>query len=152
MQERASKPELIAALEEHHRLLDLQCRLARRFAQSVPCGFESWIVDIRAELRQMRDLLVDHFKQEEAGRLHEEIAEALPNATLRLRLLIDQHAEILGCIEGLLDCAVSCATAVEGPPLCVTASEFFALLDQHERAERELFLLAIEGEGGAPDA
>jgi hypothetical protein len=139
------------ALMDHRRLLDVQARLARRFAEAIPCGFDSWILKVREEIEEMAALLDGHFEREEQGRLHDEIADSLPNAVHRLDALLKEHRSVLTRAQELLSRSLLCTDPIAGAALCVEASEFFALLDSHERAERDLFLLAIEGDGGAPD-
>ncbi len=151
MEARNAKTALHEALMDHHRLLDVQARLARRFAEAVPCGFDTWILKVRSEIEEIVALLDGHFEREEQDRLHEEISEAVPNATPRLSVLLKEHRSILTRAQDLLGRSISCANPMDGAALCVEASDFFAVLDRHERAERELFLLAIEGESGAPD-
>jgi hypothetical protein len=151
MDAKQTRSAIQEALQDHHRLLDVQGRLVRLFAESVPCGFETWILKVRTEIEEMAALLDVHFEREEQDKLHEEIAEAIPNATPRVEALLEEHRRILTLAQELLSQSISCSTPMEGASLCVSASDFFALLDQHERAERELFLLAIEGESGAPD-
>jgi hypothetical protein len=151
MNTRNEKGAIHEALMDHHRLLDVQARLARRFAEAVPCGFDTWILKVRSEIEEMATLLDGHFEREEQDRLHDEIAEKVPNAAPRLSALLKEHRLILTRAQDLLSQSISCESPMEGASLCVEASDFFAALDQHERAERELFLLAIEGEDGAPD-
>lgn len=151
MNARKTKTALHEALMDHHKLLDVQAGLARRFAEAVPCGFDTWILKVRTEIEEMVALLDGHFEREEQDGLHEEIAETVPNATPRLSVLLNEHRSILTRAQELLSRSLSCANPMDGAALCVEASDFFAMLDQHERAERELFLLAIEGESGAPD-
>lgn len=151
MEAKNTKSALHEVLMDHHRLLEVQAKLARRFAEAVPCGFETWILKVRTEIEEMVALLDGHFEREEHDRLHEEISEAVPNATPRLDVLLKEHRSVLTRGQDLLSRAIACANPMDGAALCVEASDFFALLDRHERAERELFLLAIEGESGAPD-
>lgn len=138
-------------LEEHHQLLELQARIVRRFAESIPCGFDPWIVEIRKEVGTFAEMLGEHFRQEEQDHLHEEIEAAVPNAAFRLGRLLEEHASILVQARKLASDAAAAKSPADGAQLAAAASEFFAALDAHERSERELFLLAIEGEQGAPD-
>jgi hypothetical protein len=139
------------AIEDHHRLLEIQNSLAGRFADGSCPAFNTWIVHVREELGKMTDLLDCHFRREEEDRLHDEIGAALPNATRRIEKLLAEHRGILERARSL--CALAQATIQPGSdgPLRSETSDFFALLDAHERAERDLFLQAIEGEGGSPD-
>lgn len=144
-------PALEEALREHHQLLEIQSRLVGRFADGSCPAFNVWIADVRRDTEELTTLLVSHFAREERDDLHAEIASALPNATHRLEALIREHRKIAGAATALHQQAQRPVSPGEDGPLRAAASEFFALLDQHERAERDLFLLAIEGDGGAPD-
>jgi hypothetical protein len=145
------KPALADALHDHHTLLEIQARLVGRFADGSCPAFKTWILDVRRDLEELASLLDTHFAHEEAERLHEEIAEALPNSSHRLEMLLKEHRTILSRCEALRDLAVRTEKPGEDFPLRNEASEFFALLDGHERAERDLFLQALEGDGGSPD-
>lgn len=151
MSEKRRKPALEEALQDHHHLLEIEARLAGRFADGSCPAFSSWIIDVRKDLAELFALLEVHFAHEEQDGLHEEIAEALPNASHRLKRLLDEHAALLGKAASLRDTAAQLVRPGSDGPLRAEASEFFASLDQHERSERELFLLALEGEGGSPD-
>jgi|GEM_PF-3904616 len=145
------KPALHEAIEDHRKLFEIQNSLAGRFADGSCPAFNTWIVHVREEISAMADLLECHFRREEADRLHDEIAAALPNATYRLAQLLAQHERILARARDLRALAVATVPPGADGPLRAAASEFFAILDDHERAERELFLHAVEGEGGSPD-
>ena len=145
------KPALAEALRDHHRLLEIQARLVGRFADGSCPAFKTWIFGVRDDLEELAALLDTHFAAEEAERLHEEIAAALPNASHRLEMLLKEHKTILSRCEALRDQSVRTEKPGEDSPLRNEASEFFALLDGHERTERELFLQALEGDGGSPD-
>jgi hypothetical protein len=139
------------ALDEHHKLLELQNRLTGRFADGSCPAFNDWIVHVREEIAEMTDLLEGHFRLEEADGLHDEIVSLLPNATSKLAHLLAEHARILDRARSLRATATATIQPGGDGPLRNEASDFFALLDAHERTERELFLLAIEGDGGSPD-
>lgn len=145
------KGALREAIEDHHKLLEIQNRIAGRFADGSCPAFNTWIVHVREEIAEMTDLLECHFRREEADRLHEEIASLLPNASTRLSHLLSEHERILERARALRAAAATTTQPGADGPLRNDASEFFALLDAHERAERELFLLAVEGETGSPD-
>jgi hypothetical protein len=146
-----SKRALREAIEDHHRLLDIQNRIAGRFADGSCPAFNTWIASVRQEIMEMAVLLEAHFRREEADGLHAEIASLLPNATARLSHLLAEHGRILEQAHSLQSTAAAITQPGGDGALRNEASEFFALLDSHERAERDLFLLAIEGEGGSPD-
>ncbi len=139
------------AIEDHHKLLEIQNRIAGHFADGSCPAFNTWIAAVRHEIAEMLDLLASHFRREESDGLHAEIASLLPNATPRLARLLAEHAKILERAGALRSTAAAITQPGGDGPLRNEASEFFALLDTHERAERDLFLLAIEGEGGSPD-
>jgi hypothetical protein len=75
----------------------------------------------------------------------------LPNQSNRLDELIREHGTLIETAKGLHELSLQTEMPPHDQELRRKASEFFASLDLHERTERELFLLAIEGEGGAPD-
>ncbi len=151
MRETRRKPALEDVLQDHHRLLEIEGRLAGRLADGSCPAFSSWIIDVRKDLSDLASLLEVHFANEEQDRLHDEIVETLPNASYRLRQLLQEHGILLGKATALCETARALVQPGTDAALRVEASEFFALLDQHERAERELFLLALEGDGGSPD-
>ena len=151
MKDKRERPAIQEALEDHHHLLEIQKRLLGHFVDGSCPAFQAWIQGVRDELKEMVQLLDEHFRHEEEEGLHEEIAEALPNASLRLDGLLGEHQTLLSRVKGLGDQAAATTKPGEDGALRAAASEFFALLDEHERAERELFLAALEGEGGAPD-
>jgi hypothetical protein len=151
MNESHPRTALADALHDHHRLLEIQTRLVERFADGSCPAFKTWILDVRRDLEALGDLLDTHFAHEETERLHDEIAAALPNSGHRLETLLKEHRTILSRCDALREQAVRTEKPGEDFPLRNEASEFFALLDGHERAERELFLQALEGDGGSPD-
>ena len=151
MSDEHGTPALEEALREHHQLLEIQSRLIGRFADGSCPAFNVWIADVRRDTEELTTLLVDHFAREEQDDLHAEIASALPNATHRLEALVREHAKIAEVARALQQLARGPVSPGKDGPLRAAASDLFALLDQHERAERDLFLLAIEGDGGAPD-
>ncbi len=151
MNEPRPRTALADALHDHHRLLEIQARLVGHFADGSCPAFKTWILDVRRELEELAEMLDGHFAQEELERLHDEIAAALPNASHRLDTLLKEHRTILSRCEALRELSVRTEKPGEDFPLRNEASEFFALLDSHERAERELFLQALEGDGGSPD-
>ncbi|MFB3908207.1 MAG: hemerythrin domain-containing protein [Candidatus Eisenbacteria bacterium] len=140
-----------AALRDHHRLLALQTRLEGLLARDVVDDFAPWIAEVREEISGLVPLLEEHFGFEEAERLHEEIASRVPNATLRLDRLLLEHQEILRFARQLSALAGDTNDAERDLPMRAAAADFFSLLERHERAERELFLEALEGDGGSPD-
>jgi len=151
MEKQRARPTLEESLQDHHRLLEIQTRLAEYFAEGSCPAFNTWILQVRKELKEMITHLDAHFWREEDDCLHEGIAGSLPNATYRLESLLKEHGMILARGDALQQMAVRTIQPGGDAELRAEASEFFALLDRHERAERELFLLALEGEGGAPD-
>lgn len=151
MAEMKPKPAIEEALRDHHQLLEIESRLAGRLADGSCPAFSAWIIEVRKDLAELISLLEVHFVHEEQEGLHEEIAEALPNASHRLNRLLEEHAALLARAAALRATAEQLVRPGSDGPLRAEASEFFAALDQHERTERELFLLALEGEGGSPD-
>lgn len=151
MEEKRPKPALEEALREHHELIEVENNLARLFAEETCPAFTAWVGEVRGELEKLVEMLAPHFVHEEQDGLHEEIAESLPNQSHRLDALIKEHGTLLDHANSLQELSQKTKMPPQDQELRRQASEFFAALDLHERTERELFLLAIEGEGGAPD-
>jgi hypothetical protein len=151
MEGKHPKPALEEALREHHELLAVEENLSRLLAQDTCPAFKAWIEEVQTELGKLVDMLGPHFQHEEDEGLHEEIAESLPNQSHRLDELIEEHETLLDKIKEVHQLSLRTEMPPQDQELRRQASEFFAALDRHERTERELFLLAIEGEGGAPD-
>ncbi len=151
MEENRDETALEEALREHKELQEIQDRLAGLFGQPASPAFQNWAAEVREQLTRMVGLLESHFALEEQQGLHDEIVEALPNQSCRLEKLLKEHGQILAQIRAVRDLSLG----MEGPPqdqeLRREASGFFVTLDKHERAERELFIQALEGEGQAPD-
>ncbi|MBD3161022.1 MAG: hypothetical protein GF346_02560 [Candidatus Eisenbacteria bacterium] len=149
--ESKDRPALEQALREHHELIEIENRLGGLFIDNTCPAFQTWIRDVREGFGALRSRLGPHFELEEKGGLHQEILEALPNQAPRLERLIQEHASLLAQLDAIRDLSLRTERPPEDQELRRKASDFFAALDRHERAERELFLHAIEGDGGAPD-
>ena len=114
---------------------------------------QAWLARLRDELPTMIETLCCHFSQEAEGSLYQEVPVRYPRFSARLRVLLDEHADIVRRAKKTAEQADQLADAepYQLQEFAARVHLLVAKIRRHEAEENEVVLSAHWQEFGTGD-
>ncbi len=136
-----------ALLEEHVKLRGLLAELKQILAER-----SAGISEVSRRLRELSELIDDHFRTEEDSECFAEMVSHAPRVSDKVNDLIAEHGELRVEIAGLVELAAEC----DGAAACwerigAEFARFTERLMRHEEVENELVQVVFTEDIGSKD-